>query len=54
MKIEKVLFIFVLSVLLVSVCFANNVKTPEDYFEAYSILANLLWEKTDFIKNNND
>ena len=54
MKIEKVLFIFVMSVLFVSVCFANNVKTPEDYFEAYSTLANLLWEKSDFIKNNND
>ncbi len=54
MKIEKVFFIFALSVLLVSVCFANNIKTTEDYFEAYSTLANLLWEKSDFIKNNND
>ncbi|MBO4704306.1 MAG: hypothetical protein J5647_01065 [Spirochaetaceae bacterium] len=57
MKSKKGLLSFVLAIFILSGCLANNAGNStetEEYLDAYCTLANLLWEKSDFIKNNND
>ena len=57
MKIKKSLLSFVLAIFILSGCLANNAGNStetEEYLDAYCSLVSLLWEKTDFIRNNND
>ena len=57
MKIKIGLLSFVLAIFVLSGCLANNAENTtetEEYLDAYCTLVSLLWEKTDFIRNNND